>query len=71
MNLVLQITLLIGEGAAGEVYRASYHGNDVAFKKYKFLGSERERKEDVVEKIIYSEYMNSVRTRSYDSEIAQ
>ncbi|GMS80043.1 hypothetical protein PENTCL1PPCAC_2218, partial [Pristionchus entomophagus] len=50
----IKISALIGEGAAGEVYHAIFYGKCVAFKKYKSLGSERERKEDVIEKIIYS-----------------
>ncbi|GMR59072.1 hypothetical protein PMAYCL1PPCAC_29267, partial [Pristionchus mayeri] len=50
----IQILALIGEGAAGQVHNATYNGKSIAFKKYKFLGNERERREDVIEKIIYS-----------------
>ncbi|KAF8385624.1 mlk-1 [Pristionchus pacificus] len=50
----IELSFLIGEGAAGQVYHANYHGKSVAFKKYKFIGREREREEDVIEKITYS-----------------
>ncbi|GMT10616.1 hypothetical protein PFISCL1PPCAC_1913, partial [Pristionchus fissidentatus] len=45
---------LIGEGAAGEVFRATYRNKAVAFKRFKLIGRERERGEDVIEKTIYN-----------------